>query len=41
MSADFVKNRLFLPFSQESPFNQGNGLGVAICDTLVRNIGGS
>lgn len=41
MSADFVKNRLFLSFSQESPFNQGNGLGVTICDTLVRNMGGS
>ncbi|GAA5887446.1 hypothetical protein JCM6882_002533 [Rhodosporidiobolus microsporus] len=41
MSPEFVRERLFLPFSQEDPFKEGNGLGTAIADSLLRGMGGT
>jgi C4-dicarboxylate-specific signal transduction histidine kinase len=30
MSGTFIREKLFHPFSQEKPFSQGIGLGLAI-----------
>ncbi|KAI5475998.1 hypothetical protein MNV49_000511 [Pseudohyphozyma bogoriensis] len=38
---DFLRDgKLWLPFIQEDPFANGAGLGMSICDTLVKRMGG-
>lgn len=41
MSDDFLKNRLFVPFSQEDSFQPGTGLGLSIVRQIVDSLGGS
>ncbi|KAJ9630522.1 hypothetical protein H2203_001045 [Taxawa tesnikishii (nom. ined.)] len=41
MSEDYQKNRLFVPFSQEDPFQPGTGLGLSIVKQIVESLGGS
>ncbi|GAA6059846.1 hypothetical protein JCM10212_003758 [Sporobolomyces blumeae] len=41
MSEEFLKEgKLFTPFVQENPFANGAGLGMSICDTIIRRMGG-
>ncbi|RUS24048.1 hypothetical protein BC938DRAFT_474209, partial [Jimgerdemannia flammicorona] len=40
ISQDFMRTRLFQPFSQEDPLQQGTGLGLRICFELVEKMGG-
>lgn len=40
ISQDFMRSRLFQPFSQEDPLQQGTGLGLRICFELVERMGG-
>ncbi|CAK5265970.1 unnamed protein product [Mycena citricolor] len=39
MSEEFKKD-IFTPFSQESSFNPGSGLGMSISNTILRRMGG-
>ncbi|BGP14362.1 hypothetical protein JCM10213_004489 [Rhodosporidiobolus nylandii] len=41
MSPTFVREHLFLPFAQEDAFAEGNGLGTAIADSLLRGMNGT
>lgn len=41
MSDTFQKDKLFLPFSQEDPFQPGTGLGLSIVKQIVDSLGGS
>ncbi|GAA5976720.1 hypothetical protein JCM11641_005672 [Rhodosporidiobolus odoratus] len=41
MSTEFLCDHLFLPFAQEDPFREGNGLGTAIDDSLLRAMNGT
>lgn len=41
MSDTFQKDRLFVPFSQEDPFQPGTGLGLSIVKQIVDSLGGS
>lgn len=41
ISADFLKNRLFNPFSQEDMLQDGTGLGMSIVKQVVERLGGS
>ncbi|KAM0753373.1 hypothetical protein T439DRAFT_379064 [Meredithblackwellia eburnea MCA 4105] len=41
MAADFIASgMLFTPFVQENPFANGAGLGMSICDTIVKRMSG-
>ncbi|KAL0260925.1 hypothetical protein SLS55_004617 [Diplodia seriata] len=40
MSAKYVQDGLFKPFSQENPFSVGTGLGMSIVQRLVQSLGG-
>ena len=40
ISADFLKNRLFSPFSQEDTMQDGTGLGLSIAKQVVESLGG-
>ena len=37
---DFVRHRIFEPFSQENPQNEGNGLGLSLIQHAVNALGG-
>lgn len=41
MSDAFQRDRLFVPFSQEDPFQPGTGLGLSIVKQIVDSLGGS
>lgn len=41
MSEDFLRNRLFVPFSQEDSFQPGTGLGLSIVKQIVDSLGGA
>ncbi|KAF2211177.1 hypothetical protein CERZMDRAFT_60251 [Cercospora zeae-maydis SCOH1-5] len=41
MSESFQRDRLFVPFSQEDPFQPGTGLGLSIVKQIVDSLGGS
>ncbi|KAK5165373.1 uncharacterized protein LTR77_008902 [Saxophila tyrrhenica] len=41
MSEDFLRDKLFLPFTQEDPYQAGTGLGLSIVKTIVDSLGGS
>ncbi|KAK4495512.1 hypothetical protein PRZ48_013844 [Zasmidium cellare] len=41
MSDSFQKDKLFVPFSQEDPFQPGTGLGLSIVKQIVDSLGGS
>lgn len=41
MSESFQQDRLFIPFSQEDPFQPGTGLGLSIVKQIVDALGGS
>lgn len=41
MSSDYLKYRLFTPFSQEDNYSPGIGLGLSIIQQLTRGLGGS
>lgn len=41
MSDTFQKDKLFVPFSQEDPFQPGTGLGLSIVKQIVDSLGGS
>lgn len=41
MSESFQRDRAFLPFSQEDPFQPGTGLGLSIVKQIVDSLGGS
>ncbi|EME78130.1 uncharacterized protein MYCFIDRAFT_94454, partial [Pseudocercospora fijiensis CIRAD86] len=41
MSDSFQRDRLFVPFSQEDPFQPGTGLGLSIVKQIVDSLGGS
>jgi signal transduction histidine kinase/GAF domain-containing protein len=40
MSAQFLANRAFQPFSQENPLAAGTGLGLSIVRNIIETIGG-
>jgi hypothetical protein len=40
IAADFIKHRLFAPFSQEDPLSEGVGLGLSTVYQLVVSLGG-
>ena len=40
ISADFLKNRMFSPFSQEDTLQAGTGLGMSIVKQVVERLGG-
>lgn len=40
IAPDFLKHKLFSPFSQEDPLSQGVGLGLSIVHQLVTSLGG-
>ena len=41
MSDQFQHDRMFVPFSQEDPFQPGTGLGLSIVKSIVDSLGGS
>lgn len=41
MSSDYLKYKLFMPFSQESTHSPGMGLGLSIVQQLARGLGGT
>jgi len=41
MSEQFQHDRMFVPFSQEDPFQPGTGLGLSIVKSIVDSLGGS
>lgn len=41
MSSDYLKYKLFVPFSQENTLSPGMGLGLSIVQQLARGVGGS
>ena len=41
ISADFLKNRMFSPFSQEDTLQAGTGLGMSIVKQVVERLGGN
>ncbi|KAH7030588.1 uncharacterized protein B0I36DRAFT_362424 [Microdochium trichocladiopsis] len=41
MSAEFQRDRLFVPFMQEDHFQPGTGLGLSIVKQIVDSLGGS
>jgi signal transduction histidine kinase/CheY-like chemotaxis protein len=41
MSPDYLKHKLFMPFSQENSFSPGIGLGLSIVQQLVSGLGGT
>ena len=40
MSQQFLRNKLFLPFSQENSLSSGTGLGLSLVKSLVNMLGG-
>lgn len=40
MSEQFLRNSVFLPFTQQDSFCDGAGLGLSICETIIRRMGG-
>ncbi|KDE06838.1 hypothetical protein MVLG_02874 [Microbotryum lychnidis-dioicae p1A1 Lamole] len=41
MSEEFVRSgSIFTPFVQENPFRSGAGLGMSICETIIKRMGG-
>ncbi|CAG7921549.1 unnamed protein product [Penicillium olsonii] len=40
IAADFIKHKLFVPFSQEDPLSEGVGLGLSTVHQLVTSLGG-
>ncbi|GAA6060415.1 hypothetical protein JCM10212_002183 [Sporobolomyces blumeae] len=41
MSADFLRDgQMFVPFKQADPFASGAGLGLSICDSIVKRMDG-
>jgi hypothetical protein len=40
IAADFIKHKLFAPFSQEDPLSEGVGLGLSTVQQLVMSLGG-
>ncbi|KAE8269447.1 hypothetical protein A4X09_0g2881 [Tilletia walkeri] len=40
MTEDFLKARLFEPFSQEDPFTTGTGLSLTLCRNMIDELGG-
>ncbi|KAM0745676.1 hypothetical protein T439DRAFT_330489 [Meredithblackwellia eburnea MCA 4105] len=41
MSEEFIRDgKLFTPFIQENSFSNGAGLGMSICESIVRRLGG-
>lgn len=41
MSEQFQHDRMFIPFSQEDPFQPGTGLGLSIVKSIVDSLGGT
>ncbi|KAK4971929.1 hypothetical protein LTR66_011362 [Elasticomyces elasticus] len=41
MSLEFQRTRMFMPFSQEDPFQAGTGLGLSIVRQIVDSLGGT
>lgn len=41
MSDAFMRDKMFVPFSQEDPFQPGTGLGLSIVKQIVDSLGGS
>ncbi|KAI9774973.1 MAG: hypothetical protein M1840_000189 [Geoglossum simile] len=41
ISPEFLRGRLFTPFSQENSLNAGTGLGLSIALQIVRSLGGT
>lgn len=41
MSDQFQHDRMFIPFSQEDPFQPGTGLGLSIVKSIVDSLGGT
>jgi signal transduction histidine kinase len=41
MSESFQRDKMFVPFSQEDPFQPGTGLGLSIVKQIVDSLGGS
>lgn len=41
MSEQFQQDRMFVPFSQEDPFQPGTGLGLSIVKSIVDSLGGT
>lgn len=40
ISADFLQNRLFVPFTQENQLAPGSGLGLSIVKQIIHGLGG-
>jgi hypothetical protein len=40
IAAEFIKHKLFVPFSQEDPLSEGVGLGLSTVHQLVTSLGG-
>lgn len=41
MSPEFMRTKLFTPFSQESPMNPGTGLGLSLVRSIVSMLNGN
>lgn len=41
MSEEFLKEQLFIPFRQLDSFSSGAGLGISICDNIVKRMNGT
>ncbi|KAK0349193.1 hypothetical protein LTR94_034123, partial [Friedmanniomyces endolithicus] len=41
MADDYLRDRLFVPFSQEDTFQPGTGLGLSIVKQIVDSLGGT